>query len=144
MVFTVEVVMNVNLNAVFLGVLAVIPSMLKQEARECGVRATSLALFRTLRSTARQRRRCVPYCASKGYGRQGIKCTTVFPGIIATALNAAELADPTKCINYRSQTPWPRFGRVDEVGSAVLFLASDASDYTNGTDILMDAGYVHA
>jgi NAD(P)-dependent dehydrogenase (short-subunit alcohol dehydrogenase family) len=50
-------------------------------------------------------------------------------------------ADPTKCTNYRSQTPWPRFGRVDEVGSAVLFLASDASDYCNGSDFSMDAGY---
>lgn len=49
--------------------------------------------------------------------------------------------DPNKCQNYRSQTPWPRFGRVDEVGSAVLFLASDASDYCNGSDFGMDAGY---
>lgn len=53
-------------------------------------------------------------------------------------------ADPSKCINYRAQTPWPRFGRVDEVGSAVLFLCSDASDYCNGTDFAMDAGYTVA
>ncbi|GAA5869779.1 hypothetical protein JCM8547_005840 [Rhodosporidiobolus lusitaniae] len=149
-----QVVMNVNLNAVFLGIRAVIPIMLKQEAREGGVRGSiiSIASNAAFHGAAEK----APYCASKGalvamnktlavdYGRQGIKCTTVSPGIIATALNAAELADPTKCINYRSQTPWPRFGRVDEVGSAVLFLASDASDYCNGTDLLMDAGYVHA
>lgn len=53
-------------------------------------------------------------------------------------------ADPNKCQNYRSQTPWPRFGKVEEVGSAVVFLASAASDYSNGSDFQMDAGYIVA
>ncbi|ORY90304.1 short-chain dehydrogenase/reductase SDR [Leucosporidium creatinivorum] len=146
-----QLVMNVNVNAVFLGVRAVIPTMLAQEAREGGCRGSIITIASNAAHHGAPEK--APYCASKGalvamnralavdYGRQGIKCVTVSPGIIATALNATELADPTKCQNYRSQTPWPRFGRVDEVGSAVLFLSSDASDYCNGSDFSMDAGY---
>ncbi|GAA6019101.1 hypothetical protein JCM10207_006543 [Rhodosporidiobolus poonsookiae] len=149
-----QAVMNVNVNSVFLGVRAVIPTMLAQQARPGSVRGTIITIASNAAYHGAPEK--APYCASKGaliamnralavdYGRQGIKCVTVSPGIIATALNAEELADPMKCQNYRSQTPWPRFGRVDEVGSACLFLASDASDYCNGTDLGMDAGYVQA
>ncbi|BGO90246.1 hypothetical protein NBRC10512_004767 [Rhodotorula toruloides] len=149
-----QLVMNINVNAVFLGIRAVIPTMLAQESRSGGVRGTIITISSNAAYHGAPEK--APYCASKGalismnralavdYGRQGIKCVTVSPGIIATALNAQELADPSKCQNYRSQTPWPRFGRVDEVGSAVLFLASDASDYCNGTDLAMDAGYIQA
>ncbi|GAA6043169.1 hypothetical protein JCM8097_008705 [Rhodosporidiobolus ruineniae] len=149
-----QLVMNVNVNAVFLGIRAVMPTMLLQEAREGSVRGTVITIASNAAYHGAPEK--APYCASKAaligmnralavdYGRQGIKCVTVSPGIIATALNASELADPMKCQNYRSQTPWPRFGRVDEVGSACLYLASDASDYCNGTDLAMDAGYIVA
>ncbi|GAA6019110.1 hypothetical protein JCM10207_006546 [Rhodosporidiobolus poonsookiae] len=134
-----QAVMNVNVNSVFLGVRAVIPTMLAQQARPGSVRGTIITIASNAAYHGAPEK--APYCASKGaliaMNRAlaaGIKCVTVSPGIIATALNAEELADPMKCQNYRSQTPWPRFGRVDEDGSACLFLASDASDYCNGTD----------
>ncbi|MCO5598543.1 hypothetical protein L7F22_052640 [Adiantum nelumboides] len=149
-----NLIMNINLTAVFLGVKAVMPTMLSQEAREGSTRGTIITISSNAAHHGAPDK--APYCTTKGalvalnrslavdYGREGIKCITVSPGIIATALNAKELSDPTKCINYRAQTPWPRFGRVDEVGSAVLFLCSDASDYCNGTDFAMDAGYIVA
>ncbi|KAI5476100.1 MFS transporter, SP family, arabinose:H+ symporter [Pseudohyphozyma bogoriensis] len=149
-----QAVMNVNVNSVFLGVRAVIPTMLKQEAREGSVRGTIITIASNAAHHGAPGK--APYTASKGalvafnktlavdYGRQGIKCVTVSPGVIHTALAAAEIANPNSLPNYRSQTPWPRFGRVDEVGSAVLWLASDLSDYCNGTDLVMDAGYVVA
>ncbi|KAM0752622.1 putative oxidoreductase [Meredithblackwellia eburnea MCA 4105] len=146
-----QLVMNVNVTSVFLGVRAVIPTMLKQEARAGSVRGTIITIASNAAHHGAPEKAL--YCASKGalvslnktlavdYGRQGIKCCTVSPGVIHTALAAKAIADPNEMQNYKSQTPWPRFGRVDEVGSAVLYLASDLSDYCNGTDLVMDAGY---
>ncbi len=146
-----QTVMAVNVQSVFLGVRAVIPTMLAQEAREGSVRGTLITIASNAAHHGAPSK--APYCTTKGalvamnralavdYGRQGIKCVTVSPGIIETAMMAAALADPNEAVNYKAQTPWPRFGRGDEVGSAVLFLASDASDYCNGSDFGMDAGY---
>ncbi len=38
-------------------------------------------------------------------------------------------------------TPMGHFGEVDDVGAAVLFLASDASAYMTGSRVIMDGGY---
>ncbi|GAA5893558.1 hypothetical protein JCM6882_007850 [Rhodosporidiobolus microsporus] len=149
-----QLVFNVNVNAVFLGIKTVIPTMLLQEAREGGVRGSIITIASNAAHHGAPQK--APYCATKGalvalnkalavdYGRRGIKCVTISPGMIVTAMNEKDLADPNQIQNYRSQTPWPRFGRVDEVGSAVLFFASDASDYANGTDLIIDAGYCAA
>ena len=42
---------------------------------------------------------------------------------------------------WRSMTPMGHFGEVDDVGAAVLFLASDASAYMTGSRVIMDGGY---
>lgn len=93
--------MDVNLTAVFLGVKAVMPTMLAQEARPGSTRGTVITIASNAAHHGAPDK--APYCTTKGalvslnkalavdYGRQGIKSITVSPGIIATALNAQEL-----------------------------------------------------
>jgi glucose 1-dehydrogenase len=40
--------------------------------------------------------------------------------------------------------PWKRLGTVDDIGQAVVYLASDAADYVTGTMLRVDGGHVHA
>jgi len=96
-----NLIINVNLTAVFLGVKAVMPIMLAQDAREGSTRGTIISIASNAAHHGAPDK--APYCTTKGalvslnralavdYGRQGIKCITVSPGIIATALNAEEL-----------------------------------------------------
>lgn len=96
-----NLILNINLTAVFLGVRAVVPTMLAQKQREGCTRGTVITISSNAAHHGAPDK--APYCATKGalvalnralavdYGRQGIKCITVSPGIIATALNAHEL-----------------------------------------------------
>lgn len=39
--------------------------------------------------------------------------------------------------------PWKRLGALEDIGQAVVYLASDAADYVTGTMLRVDGGYVH-
>jgi NAD(P)-dependent dehydrogenase (short-subunit alcohol dehydrogenase family) len=51
-------------------------------------------------------------------------------------------ADPTWRAKSLEAVPMKRAGRVEEVGNAVLFLASDEASYITGTELVVDGGYL--
>ncbi len=75
---------------------------------------------------------------------RGIRVNAVSPGPISTPLygklgfSDAELTTVSAAI--RSQVPAGRFGTPSEIASAVLFLASDESAFTVGSEIMIDGG----
>ncbi|SHM15349.1 glucose 1-dehydrogenase [Paracoccus solventivorans] len=93
-----------------------------------------------------------PYTATKGavanltkgmaadWARHGLQCNALAPGYFDTPLNAALVADPAFCDWLERRTPAGRWGKVEELAGAAVFLASDASSFVNGAVIHVDGG----
>lgn len=75
------------------------------------------------------------------YARRGIRCNAVCPGPVDTPLLRTIFGTDDKAIARRmAHNPQGRFGTVEEVAEAVLFLAEDAASWVNGTTLLTDGG----
>lgn len=75
-------------------------------------------------------------------GGQGVTVNAVAPGFFATDANAAMVADPGIAEWLARRTSLGRWGRPEEIGGAVVFLASDAASYVTGHVLFVDGGYV--
>ena len=76
------------------------------------------------------------------WASRGVRVNSVSPGYIGTDLTAQVLADdPALGEIWRERTPMGRLGTPDEVASVILFLASDASSFMTGSDVIADGGY---
>ena len=93
-----------------------------------------------------------PYSATKGavkmltkgmaidWGRHGLQVNGLGPGYFRTELNQALVDDPAFSAWLANRTPAGRWGEVDELGGAAVFLASDASSFINGHILYVDGG----
>jgi NAD(P)-dependent dehydrogenase (short-subunit alcohol dehydrogenase family) len=98
-------------------------------------------------------KRNAAYCASKGgvealtkvlaleWGPRGITVNSVAPGFIRTAVNAEALDRPEFVEEVIARIPVGRAGTTTDVAAAVLFLASPAASFVNGTSVLVDGGW---
>jgi gluconate 5-dehydrogenase len=73
-------------------------------------------------------------------GKTGITVNAIAPGYFATELNTALLNDKAFTSWVESRTPAGRWARPEELGGAVVFLASDAASYVNGHVLAVDGG----
>lgn len=76
------------------------------------------------------------------WASRGVRVNAVAPTYIDTELNAIVRSDKAMWDAWIGGTPMGRLGRTDEVASAILFLASDASSLMTGSIVLVDGGYV--
>ncbi|KGK79680.1 gluconate 5-dehydrogenase [Thalassobacter stenotrophicus] len=102
--------------------------------------------------TALARPGIAPYTASKGaianltkgmatdWARLGLNCNAIAPGYFDTPLNAALVADPEFSAWLEKRTPQGRWGNVEELQGAAVFLASDAASFVNGHTLYVDGG----
>ena len=71
---------------------------------------------------------------------KGIRVNTISPGYTATPMNTRpEMIHQTKA--FERQTPMGRMAMVDEMVGPAVFLASDASSFCTGLDLLVDGGF---
>ena len=73
-------------------------------------------------------------------GPEGIQVNAIAPGYFDTDMNAALVADEEFSAWVAQRTPARRWGRLDELGGAAVFLASDASSFVNGQILYVDGG----
>ncbi len=102
--------------------------------------------------TALARPGIAPYTATKGavgnltkgmatdWAKYGLQCNAIAPGYFDTPLNAALVADPAFTAWLEKRTPAGRWGRVEELVGACVFLASAASSFVNGHVLYVDGG----
>ncbi|EJK78883.1 SDR family oxidoreductase [Agrobacterium rhizogenes] len=102
--------------------------------------------------TALARPSIAPYTATKGavgnltkgmatdWAKYGLQCNAIAPGYFDTPLNAALVADADFSAWLEKRTPAGRWGRVEELVGACVFLASDASSFVNGHVLYVDGG----
>ncbi len=93
-----------------------------------------------------------PYAATKGavkmltkgmaidLGRHGIQVNGLGPGYFKTELTQSLVADAAFTAWLAARTPAGRWGEVEELGGAVVFLASEASSFVNGHILYVDGG----
>lgn len=91
-----------------------------------------------------------PYAASKGgvasltrgmateWARHGINVNGIAPGYFRTELNEDLFKDPEFTAWVEKRTPMGRWGEVEELGGAAIFLSSNASKFVNGHILYVD------
>ncbi len=72
----------------------------------------------------------------------GVTANAICPGAFATDMNRSLLDDPVKYKEFVAQIPMGRWGELEEMTGAVVFLASDASSYVTGTPLFVDGGWI--
>ncbi|PHH80066.1 hypothetical protein CDD82_1998 [Ophiocordyceps australis] len=74
------------------------------------------------------------------WAKHSIRVNMVSPGYMDTVLNRVPALEAQKKI-WKSMTPQSRLGNVDELNGLCVYLASDASSFMTGSNILIDGGY---
>ena len=76
------------------------------------------------------------------WAARNVQVNAIAPGYIETDNTAALVADPVRNPAILSRIPAGRWGRPEDLGGAVVFLASGASDYVSGTLLTVDGGWM--
>ena len=76
------------------------------------------------------------------WGNKGICVNAIAPGVFRTELNATLLDGTERGREFLLRTPMRRFGRLEELVGAAIFLASDAASFVNGHILSVDGGFL--
>lgn len=141
-----DATIDVNLRGTFLMTKAAFPALKKSDYASIINLSSILGLVGAEESSA--------YCASKGgvsnftrstaldYAEEKINVNALAPGVITTAQNAEwRENDPELVDEWKTKTPWPRFGTPEDVADAATFLASDESRFITGHVLSVDGGW---
>ena len=76
------------------------------------------------------------------WGPRGVNVNAIAPGVFKTALNTRILDESGRGQEFLMRTPLKRFGRVEELSPACVFLASEGSSFVNGEILTVDGGFL--
>ncbi len=72
---------------------------------------------------------------------RGVTVNAICPGPFATDMNKPLMDDPVRYKAFLEKIPMGRWGELDDIAGAALFLASDASSFVTGTALFVDGGW---
>ncbi|TML82599.1 MAG: SDR family oxidoreductase [Actinobacteria bacterium] len=136
--------LDANLTSAYLVARAVAPGMIERGSGKV------VNICSVMSELARET--IAPYTAAKGglkmltramcseWARHGIQANAIAPGYFETDMTEALRTDAAFDAWLRARVPAGRWGQPDELGGAVVFLASSASDYVNGQILYVDGG----
>ena len=76
------------------------------------------------------------------WSRHGVMVNAIAPGVFRTALNQTLLDTTPRGQELLMRTPMGRFGKVEELAGAAVFLASDAASFVTGHMLVVDGGFL--
>ena len=76
------------------------------------------------------------------WSRHGVMVNAIAPGVFRTALNQQLLDTTPRGQELLMRTPMGRFGKVEELAGAAVFLASDAASFVTGHMLVVDGGFL--
>lgn len=137
-------VMDVNVNGVFYCTQAAMPYMVKQGKGKIINTSSVSGVYGNVGQTNYAAAKAAVVGMTKTWakelGGKGINVNAVVPGFTETAMVAAV---PEKVIEKMiAMVPVKRLGKPEDIANAYLFLASDESDYVNGTALHVDGGII--
>ncbi len=137
-----------NLRGVSLGITNALPKLRERDGGSIIITASLLGIvgdpdmpaYGAMKGGLRALCRSV----ATAYGPENIRCNTICPGDVDTAMNRdffAHQPDPDEARQtIVDRYPLRRFASPLDVANAALFLASDEASYLTGTDIVVDGG----
>ena len=139
-----EQLLKTNVTSVFNVSQAIVKHMIKRGSGKI----INIASVQTLLA----RPGIAPYTATKGavgnltkgmatdWAKYGLQCNAIAPGYFDTPLNAALVSDKEFTSWLEKRTPAGRWGEVEELVGACIFLSSSASNFVNGHTLYVDGG----
>jgi NAD(P)-dependent dehydrogenase (short-subunit alcohol dehydrogenase family) len=76
------------------------------------------------------------------WAKSGVCVNAIAPGVFRTDLNAALLDGTERGKEFKMRTPMGRFGNIEELAGAAVFLASDAASFVTGHVLAVDGGFL--
>jgi NAD(P)-dependent dehydrogenase (short-subunit alcohol dehydrogenase family) len=76
------------------------------------------------------------------WSSRGVRVNAIAPGVFRTALNHKLLDETERGREFLLRTPMRRFGNVEELAGAAIFLASDAASFVTGEILAVDGGFL--
>ncbi len=76
------------------------------------------------------------------WAKLGVNVNAIAPGVFRTALNQKLLDESERGREFLTRTPMGRFGNVEELAGAAIFLASEAASFVTGEIMVVDGGFL--
>ena len=76
------------------------------------------------------------------WAKHGVNVNAIAPGVFKTDLNRELLESTDRGKEFQMRTPMGRFGNVEELAGAAVFLASDAASFVTGEVLVVDGGFL--
>lgn len=137
-------ILSVNLNGTWLA-CQIAGRVMRNQGYGRIINIASVASFLSLHEVG-------AYCASKGaiamltralaceWAPYHIAVNAIAPGYFETPLNRAIIHEPRRKLSILSRTPLGRFGNLEELKGAAIFLASDSASFVTGEILAVDGG----
>jgi NAD(P)-dependent dehydrogenase (short-subunit alcohol dehydrogenase family) len=144
--------MAINVRGYMLGCKHAIPAMLKSGGGSIIQTSSAVSLFGSLAigayATAKGAINTLTMDVAVQYGKQGIRCNAVLPGVVLAEPGSAPLpprvsasAFASAIAMYEAHTLTPHTARPIDIANIVLFLASDEARVVTGQLLRVDGGY---
>jgi len=139
-------ILDVNLNGTWYA-CQIVGRVMKEQHYGRIINIASIGAFLSLYEVA-------PYCASKGavamltralgteWVKYNITVNAIAPGVFETSMNREIIHRPDRKSSIMAHTPMKRFGNVEEIKGAAIYLASDSASFTTAEVLCVDGGFM--
>lgn len=144
--------MTINVKSMYFMIQSVLPDMLKHGKGNI-INMSSVAshkkgvVMRCAYQTSKAAVVGLTKSIAADFGPKGVRCNCILPGTVNTPSLRERIAQtpsmtPDEAFKmFEARTPKGRFAKAEEIASLAVYLASDESDFVNGSELIIDGGW---